>query len=161
MEFDKEFWTTLFFTIINILVLYFILKKLLFKPVTNFMDNRTNKIDEALKMAAEAKSKLASMEDEHQRRLKEIKDEGSLLIKDYEKKATEEYTSIIEKAKEESAIMLKNTRAELETEKEQLMSNLKEEVVTLVLETSEKVLDRNVNSEDNRKFIQDLIKEDK
>ena len=157
MEFDKEFWTTLFFTIINILVLYFILKKLLFKRVTNFMDNRTNKIDEALKMADEAKSKLATMEEEHHKKLKEIKNEGSLLMKDYEKKANEEYNSIIEKAKKESELLVKNTREELETEKEQLVSELKEDIISLVLETSEKVLEKNIDDKDNRKLIQDLI----
>ena len=47
MEFDQEFFATVIFTFINIIVLYFILKKILFKPITNFMDNRTKKIQDA------------------------------------------------------------------------------------------------------------------
>ena len=40
MEFDQEFFATVIFTFINIIVLYLILKKVLFKPVTKHMDNR-------------------------------------------------------------------------------------------------------------------------
>ena len=59
IEINKEFFTTLFLTVFNILILYFVLKKLLFKPVSKYMENRTNKIKEALDMAAEAKLDLA------------------------------------------------------------------------------------------------------
>ena len=55
MEFDKEFFVTVAFTIINVVVLFLILKKLLFKPVTKFMDDRSKKIEDALNMAEEAK----------------------------------------------------------------------------------------------------------
>ena len=51
MEFDKEFWTTLFFTILNLLILYFILRKILFKPVGKYMDNRSKQISDALELA--------------------------------------------------------------------------------------------------------------
>ena len=70
MEINEQFWSTLFFTVLNILILYFILKKILFKPVTKYMSDRSNKIKEALDMAEEAKKKVEEMEKEHQARLK-------------------------------------------------------------------------------------------
>ncbi|MEI3507673.1 MAG: ATP synthase F0 subunit B [Bacilli bacterium] len=101
MEIDKEFWTTLFFTVLNILILYFILKKILFKPVTKYMETRSNKIKEALDMAEEAKAKVEAMEEEHQARLKEAKEEGIALINSYEQKAKNEYDNIIANAKKD------------------------------------------------------------
>ncbi len=161
MEFDKEFWTTLFLTIINITVLYFILKKILFKPVTKFMTDRTSKIDEALKMAEEAKASLANIEEKQALKLKEIKKEGTTLMNDYKKKAQAEYNAILENAKKDSEILAQNTKMELAAEQERLMASLKDDITNLVLETSEKVIKKNIDNKDNRKFIEDFIEEDK
>ncbi len=161
MEINNEFWATLFFTVLNILILYFILKKILFKPVSKYMETRSNKIKEALDMAEEARRKVESMEEEHKARLKEIKEEGALLMNSYEKKAKEQYDEIIVKAKEDAERMIQNTRNELEVEKEQLLAGLKGEISNLVLEASEKVLGKNLDSKANRELIETFLKEDK
>ena len=48
-NFDETFWSTFALTVVNLLVLFIVLKLLLFKPVTKFIDNRNNKIEEAIK----------------------------------------------------------------------------------------------------------------
>ena len=58
-------------------------------------------------------------------------------------------------------MMVQNTRNELEVEKEQLMAGIKDEISDLVLEASEKVLNKNLDSKTNRELIQDFIKESK
>ncbi len=161
MEINNEFWATLFFTVLNILILYFILKKILFKPVSKYMETRSNKIKEALDMAEEARHKVESMEEEHKARLKEIKEEGALLMDSYEKKAKEQYDEIIVKATEDAERLIQNTRNELKVEKEQLIASLKGEISNLVLEASEKLLSKNLDSKANRKLIETFIKEDK
>ena len=161
MEIDKEFWTTLFFTVLNILILYFILKKILFKPVTKYMETRSNKIKEALDMAEEAKAKVEAMEEEHQVRLKEAKEEGIALINSYEQKAKNEYDNIIANAKKDSEMLIENTRNELAVEKDQLVSSLKTEISDLVLEASEKILNKNLDSKANRELVEKFIKEEK
>ena len=95
MEFDKEFWTTLFFTILNLLILYFVLRKILFKPVNKYMTNRSKQINDALDLAREAKRKVEAIEEENRERLKEIKAEGVLILDSYKKKAENEYNEII------------------------------------------------------------------
>ena len=159
MEINKEFWTTLFFTVLNILILYFILKKILFKPVTKYMENRSNNIKKALDMAEEAKRKVDAIEEEGQARLKEAKEEGIALVNTYQQKAKNEYDAIIAQAKKDSEILVQNTRNELEVEKEQLMANIKDEISDLVLEASEKVLKKNLDNKTNRELISDFIKE--
>ena len=161
MDIDKEFWTTLVITIVNILVLYFILKKLLFKPVTNFMNGRTNKIEEALKTAEEAKLKVEEMEKEHQEKLKEMKEKGQALMKSYEQKAKKSYDTIIAQAKKDSNLLIEKTKSDLEIEKEQLITSLKEEIADLVIKTSEKVIAKNLDNKENRKLIEEFIKEEK
>ena len=157
MEFDQEFFATVIFTFINIIVLYFILRKVLFKPVTNFMDSRTKKIQDALNMAEEAKQKVEQLKIEYDEKLKEAKQEGQVIVEDYKKMADKAYETIIANARKEADMIIQNTKTELEIEKQQVISKVKEEMADLVLATTEKVLQQNIDSKTNRKLISNFI----
>ena len=157
MSFDKEFFVTFAFTILNILVLFFILKKFLFKPVTNHMDNRNKKIQDALDAAEESKEMVRQMKIEYDEKIKAAKDEGQKVIEMYKKMAEKEYNSIIETAKKEADQMISDAKAELQVEKEQLITSIKGEISDLVLATSEKVLKKNLDDDTNRKLISEFI----
>ncbi len=157
MEFNREFWVTLVITIINILVLYFILKKLLFKPVTKHMNERSQKIQDALDMAEDAKKQVEEMKSEYDAKLKQAKDEGQKIIDDYQKMAEKGYNAIMTSAREEANHIIENAKSELAVEKEQLITSMKKEMSDLVLSASEKVLKENLDTETNRKLISDFI----
>ena len=159
LEFDKEFFTTFAFTILNIVVLFFILKKLLFKPVTKHMDERTKKIQQALDAAEESKEMVRQMKIEYDEKIKAAKEEGQKVIDMYRQMAEKEYNSIIETAKKESDQMLADAKAELQVEKEQLVSSIKGEISDLVLAASEKVLKKNLDNDTNKKLIFDFIED--
>lgn len=67
----------LFWTVINFFLLYFILKKLLYKPLVRFMDERKARIDSALAAEKEARElfegEQAQFEDEKARLIHEAK----------------------------------------------------------------------------------------
>ena len=157
LEFDKEFFTTFAFTILNIVVLFVVLRALLFKPVTKHMDKRTQKIEEALKVAEESKEMVQKMQAEYDQKIKEAKDEGQKVIEMYKTMAEKEYNSIIESAQKEADRMVEEAKAELQVEKEQLVTSIKGEISDLVLATSEKVLKKNIDDDTNRKLISDFI----
>lgn len=159
MSFDNEFWVTFAFTILNIVVLYIILKKILFKPVTKYMDNRSNKIQDALNAAEESKEMVRQMKIEYDEKIKAAKEEGQKVIDMYKNMAEKEYNSIIESAKKEADQTLANAKVELQVEKEELITSIKGEISDLVLATSEKVLKKNLDDNTNRKLISEFIKE--
>lgn len=157
MSFDNEFFVTLAFTILNILVLYIILRKILFKPVTKHMDDRSKKIQEALDAAEESKEMVRQMKIEYDEKIKAAKEEGQKVMEMYKNMAEKEYNSIIETAKKEADQMIANAKVELQVEKEQLITSIKGEISDLVLATSEKVLKKNLDDDTNRKLISEFI----
>ena len=48
-------------TIINLIVLYLVLRKILFKPVTEFMENRTNSIKQQLEDSKNSNEKALQL----------------------------------------------------------------------------------------------------
>lgn len=157
MSFDNEFFVTFAFTILNIVVLYIILRKLLFKPVTKHMDNRSKKIQEALDAAEESKEMVRQMKIEYDEKIKAAKDEGQKVMEMYRNMAEKEYNSIVEEAKKEAEQMIANAKAELQVEKEQVITSIKGEISDLVLATSKKVLKKNLDDDTNRKLVSEFI----
>lgn len=157
IEFDL---TTFLFAILNLLILYFILKKILFKPVTALIEKRTNKIQEAIDSAAETKATIEAMKEEYDIKLKKAGEEGKKIINEYMEKANKEYEEIIERAKNDAVKIIKEAREEIATEKKQTLIELKGEISNLVLLAGEKVIGKNLDNKDNRKIIDDFIKDE-
>ena len=157
LNFDATFWSNFGFTIFNLLLLYFILKKLLFKPVTNFMDNRNNKIQEAIDSSNAMKEEIENMKAEYDEKLKNAGNEGKKIIAEYRVIADKEYNSAINTAKMDAQKIIEDARREIEIEKERAITDLKKEVGDLVVTASEKVIKKNMDNETNRKLISEFI----
>jgi len=157
--FDEAFFSNFFITILNLLLLYFILKKLLFKRVTDFMDNRNNKIDEAITSANALKAEVEDMKLEYANRLKGAGEEGKKIIEEQRAIALEEYNSTLNTAKQDAKTIIDNARREIEIEKDKALSSLKKEVGGLVISASEKVIKKNMDTETNKKIISDFLED--
>ncbi len=156
-KFDEAFFSNFFITIINLLVLFFILKKLLFKPVTNFIDNRNGKIEEAINSANSLKEEVENMKQEYEDKLKGAGEEGKKIVEEYRDRASVEYTSAIDTAKRDAQKIIEDARREIDVEKDKAIAELKQEVGNLVVTASEKVIKKNMDTETNRKIISEFI----
>ena len=156
-KFDEAFFSNFFITILNLLVLFFILKKLLFKPVTNFIDNRNGKIEEAINSANSLKEEVENMKQEYEDKLKGAGEEGKKIVEEYRDRASVEYTSAIDTAKRDAQKIIEDARREIDVEKDKAIAELKQEVGNLVVTASEKVIKKNMDTETNRKLISEFI----
>ena len=156
-KFDEAFFSNFFITILNLLVLFFILKKLLFKPVTNFIENRNGKIEEAINSANSLKEEVENMKQEYEDKLKGAGEEGKKIVEEYRDRASVEYTSAIDTAKRDAQKIIEDARREIDVEKDKAIAELKQEVGNLVVTASEKVIKKNMDTETNRKLISEFI----
>ena len=157
--FDETFWSNFVITIINLLILFWILKKLLFKPVTKFIDNRNNKIEEAINSANSLKEEVEGMKQSYADKLKGASEEGKKIIEEQRALALEEYNSTLAVAKRDAQTIIDSARQEIEVEKDKALSSLKKEVSGLVISASEKVIKKNMDTETNKKIISDFLED--
>ena len=64
---------------------------------------------------------------------------------------------ILNDAKEKSNEFLDDAKSKIDIEKKRAIKEIKEEVVDLSLELATKVLQRNINDEDNSKFVKSSL----
>jgi len=90
-----DFSVTFFITLVNIAILVLVLRKLLFKPVRKFMDERTRKVKEELDGAATARSVAEELRTRYEGLLAEAEKEAEGLLQEAEGRGREEYKRIV------------------------------------------------------------------
>lgn len=141
----------------NLLILFLILKKFLFKPVTKTLDERKKAIDADYTAAAEANSEAEQSKSIWNEKLLTAKDEASKIITDAAETAKRRSDDIIGAANSRADSIIKQAESEALLEKKKASSEIKKEIVEVSAELSEKVLGREINADDHKNLIDSFI----
>lgn len=149
------FWTTLVF-----LTLVFLLAKFAWKPILSSVNEREQKIEDALLLAEKTKLEMQKIQSDNQALLREARDERDKILKE----AKEAKDAIVGEAKniasKEGQKILENARLAIQNEKMAAITELKNQVATLSLDIAEKILKNELSSNEKQKAYVDHLLED-
>jgi len=150
----------IFWMLISFGVVFFILAKFGFPVIVNMIDERKTFIDKSLESAKAANDRLAGIQEESERILKQTRNEELRLLKE----AQETRNKIVGEAKEQAAVEAKKLIAEaktaIEKEKELAIREIRSQIADLSIEIAEKVLRKQLdNLPAQRELVQKLIEE--
>ena len=117
----------LLFQIINTVILFLVLKKLLFKPVLNIIEKRENMIQDDLATGAKAKNEGIALKKEYEEKVSLAKEEGKEIIKQATSRAEEKSNQIIADAQAEASSLNQKQQKKLLNKKNKLL--LKSETI--------------------------------
>lgn len=127
---------------ITFLVVLFLLSKFAWKPIMAALREREQSIDNALRMAEQAKLEMQSMKADNERLIAEARVERDRILKE----ATEAANGLIETARtratEEGARMVEQARESIQNEKRAAMTEVKNLAATLSIQIAEKLIKR-------------------
>lgn len=149
---------TMIFAWLNLLILYFILKKLLFKPVKNMIDTRQKEIDDMYTSAEEAKSGAESMKAEYEEKLEKANEETEAILKRAVRKAQLREEEILKEAGEQAKRVLERAEEEVELEKRRAINEIKDEVSAMAIGIAAAVIERDVDKSEHEDMIDDFIR---
>lgn len=145
-----HFTATFLITIVNFLVLYLVLKKLLFKPVTNFMDARAKKIKDALADAAIMKKQAEEMAVLYEGLMANADAEAERLVKEGEDRTRAETKALLEKAQADAVETRRRGEEAAEREREKARQELASDIAAFATEVAGKLVGRAASAEDAR-----------
>ena len=151
-----NFWTCLF-TLINLLILYKFMKKLLFKPVMKMIDSRQKEIDDLYADANKSKNEAEALKSEYETRLSEAKDESDRIIREAGRKAALREEEIIRDAQDQAAKTLKKADEQIKLERKHALNEIKNDVSVIAVDIASAVLARAVKREDHEEIIDSFI----
>lgn len=144
----------------NLLILFIILKYILFDKVTNFMEARSNEIKNSIDSSIKAKEDAEEMKTSYHLKLNAAIDEADKIVNDAKSKAHKEYDSIVLVAKKDAEKIISNAKAEIEKEKSKMINELKNQVTLLAISAASKVIEANMDTASNRQIVDKFIKEE-
>lgn len=153
-----NFWTCIF-TLCNFLILYKVMKKLLFKPVMNMIDSRQKEIDNMYDDANKSKEDAAELKTQYEEHLAKANDEVEEILKDASRKAQQNEARIIQEARVQAEGIIKRADAEIAQQRKKVVNELKNEISSISIDIAEKMLDREIRKEDHEALINRFIEE--
>jgi F-type H+-transporting ATPase subunit b len=154
-----DFSVTFVITIINLTILFFILRAVLFKPVTKFMEERSLKIRNDIDNAEKDKAHARLLVQQYEDKLKEADGEALVIIKGAREQAAVQAEKIVSNGKDEAAALLSNAHKQIEAEQKAAIALFKAEAAALIISASSRLLQRDLNDEDSRRFASLLLQE--
>lgn len=152
-----EINATLIIQLINVLITYLILRSLLFKPVTAFMENRRKGIEDSIQEAIDKNNEADRLKAEYEAKIREINQERNEIIQEAGKRAQERSAEIISAAEEEAKKIKARALAEIEQERQRVAHELRNELSHLSVSIAAKVIQKDLNQQDHEALIQQFI----
>ena len=132
------------------LVVFVVLAKFGFPAIIGMVEKRKNFIDESLRKAHEATTRLENIKQESESILQEARDKQVAILKE----AANTREAIVEdarvKAREESARIISDAKAEIESQKQAAIAAIRQQVALLSVEVSEKVLRKKLDTDQSQ-----------
>lgn len=142
---------------INFILLVFLLYKLLYKPVRNFMDQRTAEIELQIRSAEENQKAAEALRLELERQSQESRQQARQIIDEATKRAEEVQAKLIAEAKAEARAILDRAQREVQLEKEKAWAELKQQVGELAVLLASKVINASLDDAQHSRLIAETI----
>ncbi len=150
-------WFSIGLHIFNAVILFIVLKLLLYKPILKFMKKRERTFSDKTEMIDMREKELVQQKLQYDQMISDAQTQAASIITKSNEMARDHAKELIDEAKEMSREMVLRARKEIAIEKEQTQLEMKSEIVDMAVQIAEKVLKREVSAEDNKKIIDDFF----
>jgi len=140
-------------------VLFVVLWKFAFPPITKMLDERANKIRESLEKAEETRVEAERLLDEYKAQMAEARAEAAQIIEQSRKVAESMKAEILAKAREEAEAEKSKAVAAITAEKESAMAELKGVVAELSVAVAGKIIGSSLSKADHEALIDKYLAE--
>ena len=156
---SKDMLADLIINIANILILFFVTKALLYKPVKKYLAQRKEKAAAELTEAENAKAAAQAEKDRYEALIAEADIKKNEIIADASKQAKKTAGDIEADAKRKAETIIADANADAKRIRDKAMNDSKDTVTEIALEISGKLMGRAVTDADNRRIIDSFFAE--
>ena len=143
----------------NLLLLFWILKKVFYGPVKKLLADRQAAIDEQISAAEEARKSAEESRVQWEEALQGAREKAGTILQTATEEAARQEEKILSQARETAAGILRRAEAEAEGERRKAAEGIKREIVEVSGALTEKMLEREVKTEDHRALIDSFLNE--
>ena len=146
------FWMTLSFGIV-----FFILAKYGFPVINRAIEKRNQYINDSLKAAKEAETRLAALTSEGEAILAQARSERNTLLQEAQEMKKKIISEARETAEAEARLQLEKATAEIEETKKRALGEIREQIADISVAIAEKVLANELKGSEQQTLLIDRL----
>jgi F-type H+-transporting ATPase subunit b len=146
-------------TLICFAITFFVLRKFAFGPIQRTIDERRDRIRKAVDEADNARAEARELLEQHRALIGEAKGEAAGILADARKVADAQIERVKDEAEAERQRRLEETKRQIDAETKRSLDLIRGEVAELTLTATARVTGKVLDSEDQRRLIDEAIAE--
>lgn len=131
--------------------------KFVYGPITKALEDRDQKVEDAIKAAEVARQEAESQMAAAKAELEKARADGRRLVEEATANAQRQADEAMRQADERAKADLKKARDTIAAEKRTAIQEIRGEAVALTLAATSRLLQTNVDNEQNRKLVSDFV----
>jgi F-type H+-transporting ATPase subunit b len=144
---------------VALLLLYVILRRFLYKPVSQFLIDRKTKIQSDIDGAKVLKEEANALKDDYESRINLAKKESQEIIEGARKRGEELQEDILAEARREAENIVSRARKEITREREMAFQDIKSQAGEIALLIASKIMEEQMSIDKQGKLIDKFIDE--
>ena len=146
-------------TIVCFLIALFVLKRYAFGPIQQMIDERRERIRQALAEADHAREEARRLLEEHRKLIASARHDAEEILGEARHVAESMRDRVKEETETERQRRIEETRKQIEAETQRALDAIRREVAVLTLDATAKVTGKVLDKDDHKRLIEDAIKE--
>jgi F-type H+-transporting ATPase subunit b len=146
-------------TILCFLVTFFVLRKFAFGAIQKIIDERRQRIREALNEADQARAEARSMLEEHRAMMAQARGQAEEILSEARRVAESQKKRLRDEIEVDRQRRLEETERQIQAETQRALALIRAEVADLTVVATQKVAGKVLDQQDHKRLIEDAIRE--
>ncbi len=145
-------WTWLIF-----ILLFVVLRKWAWRPILEALDKREQRIQDAIDQAAQQREEAEKLLAEQRDMLGQARGEAQDILAEGRKAGERLRAELLEEARKQKDQIVGRSREEIRRERDEALAALRREAVDLSISAASRVLEKNLDSKENRRLVEEYL----
>ncbi|MCM1529245.1 MAG: F0F1 ATP synthase subunit B [Alistipes sp.] len=153
---DFNFWS-IFWAVLNVLILFIALRIFLFKPINKMLDDRRQAVQKDYDDAEAARKEAEELKQQYAASVSDAKEEANSIIRKAHEDAEAERAAIIDQSHTEAEQIISSANTSIENERKRVIQQAHFEIADLAIEAASKIVGANLDNEKNRSIVDEFL----
>lgn len=154
-----EFNWGLLIILLNVIVLFLVLKKFFFEKIYNFIQAREESVKDALDSAEAVNRKADEKMENYNKQIANIEEEGREIIREAKMNAEARAKEILDDASAKASRMMVQAEQQIERERAKALEEMKTQMAALAILAAEKIVERDIERTGQDQIIDQIIEQ--
>ena len=146
-------------TIVTFLIVLFILKVKAWEPLVEALEKREKQVEDSLKAAEKAIEEAERVSSDYEDSIRKAQAKAQQIISDAKIAGEKVKLDLETVANKKADEIIEKAKAQIDTERVRVISEIKTMAIEISLSAATKVIEKNLDSDDNRKLVNEALEE--